>query len=581
MDATFAHSATWLRERSHTARRVLTPGAVLCAGLWLYVVVVPNLNLLPGVAAYNEKRLLQLALLLSGAVLLLASGRMRATWLRTFGALPAAVRCALGAVLVLGMASAARAPLPQYAFLDVAHYGLLFGLVVCVAGVCRRAPEAFSKGLVAAVALSAFLYSIVFLVGYAVHLLNASMPLWPEAYLGFANIRFLNQHQTWTLPLLVVAPALLAGRSRVLRGAFYGLASVWWMLVLASGGRGTPLAMGTAFAFAALAYRRAAWPWLKRQLMTLLAGGVLFLSCFKAVAVTQSSMMERAVMRGGLRIPAWNEALDMMAAFPLLGVGPMHFGYHPYGSTFAHPHNVALQWAAEWGLPAALLVFGLVAWGLWTWVQRVRQDICTEKGLSGAPSASATMRIALTGALVAGGTHALLSGLAIMPLSQLLMVMVLGCAWGLSRNKESHFEATPRRASRALQMVCAAAFGATLWGAAGDALHLDARQAAFIEEAKPSVLWPRYWQQGYIGYSSAHAMSASTASRWRSASLTHMRSTRAMSSVSGLPVSRAMRASSSNTFCIAHPRLMKKDDAPSTPAPEPVFGPVANARRSP
>jgi O-antigen ligase len=64
----------------------------------------------------------------------------------------------------------------------------------------------------------------------------------------------------------------------------------------------------------------------------------------------------------------WHDALVMLAAQPLTGVGPNRF---PEESPTAKkdrdtrwPHNEALHFAAEAGLPGFLLLLGIFAWGL-------------------------------------------------------------------------------------------------------------------------------------------------------------------------------------------------------------------------
>ncbi|MBN0274093.1 O-antigen ligase domain-containing protein, partial [Pseudomonas aeruginosa] len=55
-------------------------------------------------------------------------------------------------------------------------------------------------------------------------------------------------------------------------------------------------------------------------------------------------------MRSGLslRDVLLRDAWGMFVAHPLLGVGPMHFSAVP-NSVGAHPHQMLLQWFAEWG----------------------------------------------------------------------------------------------------------------------------------------------------------------------------------------------------------------------------------------
>lgn len=61
------------------------------------------------------------------------------------------------------------------------------------------------------------------------------------------------------------------------------------------------------------------------------------------------------------RVLLWREALQMIAAHPLTGVGPSGFGMR---STFATwPHNEILHAGADTGLGGSILLLGLLAWG--------------------------------------------------------------------------------------------------------------------------------------------------------------------------------------------------------------------------
>ena len=73
------------------------------------------------------------------------------------------------------------------------------------------------------------------------------------------------------------------------------------------------------------------------------------------------------------RYAVWANALSMIAAHPWLGVGFGEFNFAwtltPFPSRpvafFDHAHNIGLQFAAELGLPLALVVLGLMGYALW------------------------------------------------------------------------------------------------------------------------------------------------------------------------------------------------------------------------
>src|SRR5690554_7983592 len=92
------------------------------------------------------------------------------------------------------------------------------------------------------------------------------------------------------------------------------------------------------------------WRLLAVQAAAGLLGFIVFYLMFTVVPewLGQTSVI-RDSMRFGLskREVIWQLAWDMFVANPWLGVGPMHFSAE-VNSVAAHPHQVVLQWLAEW-----------------------------------------------------------------------------------------------------------------------------------------------------------------------------------------------------------------------------------------
>ena len=165
-DATATGTISDLWEHARKSARL----PLLLVGLiGAYVLVVPSLSLVPPLDSYNERRFLQVALLLSIGGVLLASRPARTQWLSAFTRLPRLGRWGLGAVLGLGPLSSALAPAPFYALLEVAHLGLLVVAAGVVASVVRRAPRAIEWGLVGTVASSAGVYAAYFTASYGAY----------------------------------------------------------------------------------------------------------------------------------------------------------------------------------------------------------------------------------------------------------------------------------------------------------------------------------------------------------------------------------------------------------------------------
>ena len=117
---------------------------------WLvgaYVVLVPTLSFIPSLSPFNEKRAIQVGVLIAVAGGLLAVRAARRRWLTTVCRLPLAARWGLGGVLGLGLLSSALAPAPFYAFLEVGHFALLFVAAGIVASEVRRTPRWTQRAL--------------------------------------------------------------------------------------------------------------------------------------------------------------------------------------------------------------------------------------------------------------------------------------------------------------------------------------------------------------------------------------------------------------------------------------------------
>jgi len=474
--------------------RAWTPGFGLVVCICGYLVLMPSVNVLPDVVPYDTKRIGQVLLLLGFGLWLLFRHQAATQWLDTFNALPRLGRWGLGIVVALGVCSSMWAPLLHWALLEVAHLVLLGCLAVTIAAFCRRDAAMMQRLFLGALLLSIFLYLVNFAVSYSISLGTTRGGLWPWGVdIGFAHPRFLNQFQTWTLPLIVLPGLIWPIRNKAARFGLHLLAMGWWMLLFGSGGRGTTLAMATACLLVGIVYRKQAWPWLRAQGVAFLGGGLLYWLLFKMVVTSQSSLLDRSLTSGSLREVLWERAWLMVQQHPLLGVGPMHYAYQ-VEDLAAHPHNVVLQWAAEWGLPATLLITGLFLWGLLALVRCFKTH-------AAATSQQQVVQVALTASLVAAIGHALLSGITIMPLSQLAMVLITGWAWGLWLKSGTQAGYTPWRSSPwILRLIVAASLLGMVWGTSLYVLDLKHQQAIFKEAKQTTTFRPRFWQQGFIKF---------------------------------------------------------------------------------
>ncbi|MCS3701933.1 hypothetical protein GGQ20_003276 [Salinibacter ruber] len=467
--------------------------AVLLLGI--YVVVVPSISLIPSLGSYNEKRALQIGFLLVVGGTLLISGTTRRRWLAVFRGLPALAQWGFGTVLGLGILSSALAPAPFYAFLEVGHFVLLFALAGIVASVIHQKPKRAQWFLLGAVALSALLYAVYFAVRYGGALAFPELEVGRETIGAFANTRFFNQYQTWTLPILVGGAVALPKQWRAARGIVFTLAALWWTLVFASNVRGTVLAMAVGTVGAWLLFRSHAHRWIAVQVASMAAGGVLYFFLFYlgGEAVPQVAERLKDVGQGG-RPHYWMKCLEMAWMNPWLGVGPMHYAWPPNNfASGAHPHSAFFQWLAEWGVPSTTIMSSLAVWGGWSWMKQERDATEREEDLL------PEVGVALVASVLAGASHAMVSGLIVMPVSQVLLAVVGGWAWGRhncsDKRTGSGLSRWPHHA-----IFCAAVLSSmpVVGAATKDLSTVENRREAFLEAVDRTSLSPRYWTQGYI-----------------------------------------------------------------------------------
>ncbi len=465
---------------------------LLLALIGTYVIVVPTLSFIPLLDPFSEKRILQVGVLIavSGGLLGVRAARQR--WLETFIGLPCTAQWGLGVVLCLSLLSSVLAPASFYAFLEVGHFILLFVTAGLVASEVRRTPEWTQRALLGVVAVSGGLYAIYFAVGYGAHLAIADIEPWPNGATNYANIRFFNHYQTWTIPLLAGAVLAVPRRWRAVRGGVFGLLSLWWTLVLASNVRGTVVALVLATIGVFLIFHGRAKRWLAVQGAAVLAGVLLYYIFFPSG--TPPQVVDELANTGtdSRRLQLWRTCLEMTGAHPWLGAGPMHFAWPPYHyAKGASPHSALMQWFAEWGIPSTLVMSGLTIWGGWRWIQQERDRLFSR-------SAPEPVAVALVAALTAGAAHSMVSGLILAPLSQVFLACLGGWAWGRYQHDGVDLSFSFNRFSHVALSVVLLGSTLVVGSSVKDLFQAQERRKAFLESVDRNVLSPRYWTQGYI-----------------------------------------------------------------------------------
>ncbi len=260
------------------------------------------------------------------------------------------VQVTLLVILGLGSVSAFLSANPSWAFKE---WSVFAGLMLFSFNISASPEWVRRIALWGVVVLGGF-FCYQFLLSYLAAFVSGLRELNPRVLLsGFSNVRTMGQFQAMLLPLMAALGLYLreTGRFR-LSWLVMLLLAIQWCISFALAGRG--LWLGFAVAHLALCW---IGPVGRRFLIVQLSAAFVGLALYFLLMVALPTwlgidMTLMSGMRSGLslRDVLWRDAWGMFVAHPLLGVGPMHFSAVP-NSVGAHPHQMLLQWFAEWGDP--------------------------------------------------------------------------------------------------------------------------------------------------------------------------------------------------------------------------------------
>lgn len=468
------------------------PLNLYCAALYGYILLAPLFNPWADLGGHDTQRIFQLFLLVLAALFVLANRRLTTAVLTTYQTFSPRSLYMLLAALALALLSCMRAPLPEMALLEIAMYVLLVHTALLLATCRISLGNTFDQMTWALLVLFAALCSTLILAALAyIYSGNAPMDMWKLfSFIGFENPRFFGQVQTLTFPVL--GALLLNLRKQSQRLALLLLLAFWWALSIAGGTRGTWLAMLVAMC-AAMLLGKTGRDWVRWQMAALVAGlavyGLLFvIPNWHDTSVLVNRMPQITSLSG--REIIWQQAWANITAHPWLGIGPMQFALNPNG-VGAHPHSAPLQWAAEMGLPFALIFLWLTLSGYLRLYKAASQN-----------DGNKARRAIITGlylALLAGGVQALVDGIAVMPYSQTMIALLVGWAIGVSATPPA---LPPAPTSRFTQigyvLLLLAALFALANGVYPEIFQLADRENSYISTHGGHLLNPRFWRQGWL-----------------------------------------------------------------------------------
>jgi len=317
------------------------------------------------------------------------------------------------------------------------------------------------------------------------HNFNAAM-----LYSGFSNPRFLNQFQALSLPVLGYLFFEYYRQhfpyAKALAGVIFISLLTQWVIAFTLGGRGLWLAL-TVSNLMLIGFFPRYWRLLVVQLIAGLLAWLLYYLMFTVIpdylGVTPN-MWDN--LRSGLssREIIWQLAWDMFKAHPWLGAGPMHFSAS-INAIAAHPHQIILQWLAEWGLLATAAAISLAGWGMLSGLKYIRQAKST--------ALDAVLWMSILNALVL----AQVDGVFVMPYTVTWLAILIGLAWA---RWPSHSDTENRSTKIIFKLAAVIAFAVflhILFVAVPNYFQMNSNTTE-----QQNDFAPRFWAQGFIPHAS-------------------------------------------------------------------------------
>lgn len=234
--------------------------------------------------------------------------------------------------------------------------------------------------------------------------------------LSFANPRFLNQVQVWfILPILYLS---VREQIRKKSSIFYNISlSLTLSLIVTLDARGLFIAVTGGIVLITILNKRNRALWIKTILINMFAGIIISLVFFKLIPFLSSGQGEIEIIpeirtSSSGRIELWADSITNSS---LAGNGGGSFVCGGY--KFGHPHNSVLTVIYEWGAIPALAYISLC-------LILLKRVFSTKTKLGQVLGVNVLIGVA----------YSLVSGVFIMPLSQLMAVMSLAVFWSTRKH---------------------------------------------------------------------------------------------------------------------------------------------------
>lgn len=494
--------------------------------LGAYLLITSTIHLSDSLWQYDAKRMLQLYLLPLMFLFTLLMPSLRQAFAEQVSRIPRWMGWALALMFTLGVISAWYNSTSSmglaYSLADVALLFLIIAAAFTIAACRTVAGELFDKTMLILVAMVGVAVGLQELIG-VLAAWNLGLEFnFENSLVYFAFPRFFNQVQSWTIPVLAALP-LVFSRNRMAVLLCVTALALNWFVLLETGGRGSALGVTFAIVLVALLSQIARRTYLKFQLIGLFLGLLIFgsisylhaqrgsvnISVGAPAEVIQDegilprdqelslnagdgsfvgAVTGKRMTSSSGRIWMWRGSWEDAKNHPLLGIGPMNYACKGPQGRPAHPHNFPIQFLAEWGFPAFVLLIISGAYLAFRLLRTLRQ-LSSETVQR--PGVSKYVAIALGTGIMAAAIHACFSGVLIMPASQVTAILITGWFLGsLPQVKQIPF---PDFMSKLILCTGLAISSALL---AFGAQQVSSNIPRYEAMDKPDRLIPRLWQFG-------------------------------------------------------------------------------------
>ncbi|WP_286815517.1 O-antigen ligase family protein [Marinobacter sp. UBA3607] len=296
--------------------------------------------------------------------------------------------------------------------------------------------EFYVRALVLVAAIGVLFYGLMAVNVYLFVILDRVKSFSEFLPWGFVNVRHWGHLATWLLPIMPLSVLCFSlNKNKLWLSLVYTGAALWWWLVFMSSARGTLLALLLSSIICLAIFYKSSFSYFKVFFCQAFFGVVVwfFLSLVIPTLVYDSYAFDGGAVRGIRtdntdRLVQIRESWAMsLEKFPL-GLGVQSWITHDIITDeykkfvkFAHPHNMYLMWAAEygWGIIVALSV---------VLFHGVFQFFRAKSRFNGKYNGS--IMVGLTLSVSAALVHAGVSSVFIAPASMLVGFLVLSGFWG-------------------------------------------------------------------------------------------------------------------------------------------------------